>query len=262
MNIQDVIIRLKDIPESVFDRYLFENDYISCRIPKPDRECLAQKARQCGLDLSLQSGRTCQSDAYHQLKQQVEVRYFNDEGSDIYPMVFANFRLPNIISLNHICIDKTSSFCTEEGISDILDVPEITQILFIHELFHYIEHSTPDIFTQTERWEERGILGRTRKTSIPALSEIACSAFVQDMLSLDYSPEVFDVIFQWMMDPIRGKQLARRIFSQIGDQNTVDLLSADIDAVRTRRRKSTFSIRSGLVWKKESDNSHSRATPL
>ena len=250
MEIYEVVSELKNLSERSYDRYLFENDTVSGRIPEEEKATLAEEARRCGQEAAGQLGFSCDSQQFRQLESSVEIRYFEDVGSEIYPMVFASFKRPNLISLNQVCIERAEQFYQEQSLTPLIGVPDIRRILLMHELFHYIEYSTPGIYTQTKRWTGRGIFGKPQQLPIHALGEIAGSAFVEAMLPLGYSPQIFDVLFQWMMDETRGKRLARLIFSRAGNQTTAERLETELKAAETQRRSMKTKLGSlSSIWK-------------
>lgn len=114
-------------------------------------------------------------------------------------VLFAQFVQPDEITIFTDCVDKAGRLEEESG-CPILEKERLTSILLAHELFHAVEERhAEEIYTRTEKVE----LWRkpfSNRSAIACLSEIAAMAFAQQLLELEVSPYMLDVLLVYSYD--------------------------------------------------------------
>lgn len=101
----------------------------------------------------------------------------------------------------------------EESGCVLLEKDRLFNVLLAHELFHAVEEQHADeIYTRTEKVE----LWRkpfSNRSSIACLSEMAAMAFAGELLGLDCSPYMLDVLLVYAYD----KEAAWGLYEEIGE---------------------------------------------
>ena len=108
--------------------------------------------------------------------------------------------------------DRIQRLAEESGCV-LLEKDRLFNVLLAHELFHAVEEQHADeIYTRTEKVE----LWRkpfSNRSSIACLSEMAAMAFARELLGLDCSPYMLDVLLVYAYD----KEAAWGLYEEIGE---------------------------------------------
>ena len=127
-------------------------------------------------------------------------------------MIFAQFVQPGEITVYMDCIRRASRLAEESG-CELLERKRLFEVLLSHELFHAVEEQHADeIYTRTEKVE----LWRkpfSNRSSIVCLSEMAAMSFARELLGLDSSPYMLDVLLVYAYD----KEAAWGLYEEIGE---------------------------------------------
>lgn len=118
---------------------------------------------------------------------------------------FAEFEEPGTIRLSEHLLALAQEMVEEKELF-FLHQP-LEDHLLAHELFHFLEMENEDLFTRTQQVEVFR-LGPLRRTSgIRSLGEIAAMAFAEEILGLDYSPFLMDILLLYPKEPQAAKKL-------------------------------------------------------
>nr|WP_314462998.1 hypothetical protein [uncultured Clostridium sp.] len=111
-------------------------------------------------------------------------------------VLFAEYRAPNKICIYMDAVMKAKKLIERLEISGILTKEvDVSQLLLSHELFHYLEEENRhEIFTKTEKIRLWSLGFFHNDSNVIALSEIAAMGFAQEIMGIQYSPFLMDVV--------------------------------------------------------------------
>jgi len=100
----------------------------------------------------------------------------------------------------------TDDLIAREGLEDLSGGIAMRDLLLAHELFHFVENRTPDLFIHKKHVLIFKVGALEYRSKLMCLSEVAAMAFAQELTGLPCSPYVFDVIMLYAKNPQRAKQ--------------------------------------------------------
>jgi len=209
--IAEMLRELLALPEPVWDAYAFRAEPLIGKIGARQKEEFAAGARECGQKLARElldrwQGSTPEECALA-LGAKVSSHPQPDGGSY---MMFASFTEPDHIRIYQATVDKALAVARETGLPELAGA-DMRQVLVAHELYHYFECERPDLYT-VRRLLRLWRLGPFENYSrVSSLGEIGAMAFTRELLSLPYSPYIYDVLFLYT----ENKRLARQLYETI-----------------------------------------------
>lgn len=203
ISVEEMARVLAGLTEEEWGRYAFSREPLEGKFDEEQKKEYTRKANACGREwaerIAGQYG--TRSPRLLSEKMGMEVKTMKVPlGGEL--VLFAQFVQPNEITVFTDCIDKAPAFFERERLMDIL---------LAHELFHAVEEEySKEIYTRTEKVE----LWRkpfSNRSGIACLSEIAAMAFAGQLVGLDVSPYMLDVLLVYAYD----KNVACGLFDEI-----------------------------------------------
>lgn len=209
--IKDLMPKLVSMTEQEWGAYAFSRDPIHKRLSPQLQQEMIQKANLCGRKEAqkLQN----QFGAQHILQladtMGLDIARKDSFGTDNF-ITFAQFQFPNHITLFMKNITAAQTLIEQNNIGGMLQHVNIEQLLTAHELFHFIESKNAQLYTKTKivLWR---IGSFQYKSGLICLGEIAAMAFAAELLHLNYSPYVFDVVLPWSQNEAQCRKLYQNI---------------------------------------------------
>lgn len=185
---EEMVERLQSITDEVWGLYAFRRDPIRGKFTKEEKTTLVNQAIACGREKALQIKKDKTWQSVYELATQLGLKVeYPDRPVGGGHIIFAQFVNPNVITIYKDSIDKAEKCDALQGI-------QVEQIVLAHEIFHYIEEQDENIFTRTEKIRLWKIGPFKNDSNIVCLSEIAGMAFAKELLDLEYSPFILDVL--------------------------------------------------------------------
>lgn len=215
MDIKKSIEYLLKLSDRDFGRYLVNNDPIEGKIRGIIREEIIEKSLQCGYDeadkVLSRFGKTIGNIDISMLANDMGITVKTAKAQNAMDYIyFGTYEEPGIIILYVEIIKKGEILISECQISGLQGI-NLTDIILAHEIFHYIEAKTPDLYVNTYRIKLWKLGPYTHKSKLICAGEIAGMAFVRRLLNLRFCPNVLDVL---LLCPHNKKQ-AEVVYNQI-----------------------------------------------
>ena len=206
LDFSEVFAKLQAVSETTWGSYQFQRDILKKKISPTQQQEMIAAAITCGQtearkilakypELSMQ-------ERYQEM--QIPIAY-GDEENIGNRLLFALYDPNNGVFLMKNPIEKFAQAAANEGIT----ADFVTDVLLAHELFHHVESHDETLYTQTERVQLWQVLFYKYRSNVRALSEIAAMAFAKELLGLDYSPYLYEIMMVWPYDEdqVRGHLL-------------------------------------------------------
>lgn len=201
--LREMVGILLKIPDYVWGEVAFSKDLVKNKISQTLKVEMIEKASAAGIIMA----ERCQA-KYPNLtieeivaKEGVELTYHAEEkiGERI---LFAMYTPPKqiVVMKNPIMeiVKAMPKWQTEESLKSII---------LGHELYHHLECSEPNTYTQSEIVVLWKIPFYESKSQIRALSEIAAMTFSKKMNQLDFSPALLDIVLFYAYNPEQAKKM-------------------------------------------------------
>ena len=206
--IREWVEELLSFSEEDWSRYAFNRDPFVGRIPPAGQLEYSQKAMDSAAALARRLRDEHGERSIAQLAKQLGVRLvYKSEVSDGGYTLFANYDEPNTITVYLENAEATDRLLAQEGLRNLVGEVKTADLLTAHELYHYLEQTTPDIYTAQKHivlWKLGKFENRSR---IICLEEIGAMAFARELTGLKCSPYLFDVIMLYPRNPQRARQM-------------------------------------------------------
>ena len=196
----EMVQTLECVPENVWGRYAFAREPLERKFTEEQKSEYIRKANACGHEwaerIAGKYGTRSQRPLAEKMGMQVKTLKVPTGGGIV---LFAQYVQPDEITIFTDCVEKAAALEEKCGCA-LLKREKLTDILLAHELFHAVEEQyEKEIYTRTEKVE----LWRkpfSNRSGIVCLSEIAAMAFAAELLKLQVSPYMLDVLLVYSYD--------------------------------------------------------------
>lgn len=212
-DLADMTRTLAGITDEQWGRYAFSRDPLEGKFDQKQKEEYTKAANACGREWAIRMTEKYGTRSPEKLAREMGMKILRPDtpvgGGQV---IFAQFVRPDEITVYMDCIRRASRLEAESG-CELLERARLFDILLAHELFHAVEeqHET-EIYTRTEKVE----LWRkpfSNRSSIACLSEMAAMAFARELLGMDCSPYMLDVLLVYAYN----KSAAWELYEEIGE---------------------------------------------
>jgi len=206
--IREKVDFLVNMSDEEWGKYAFSRDPLNTKISSELRQELIEKANLCGKEEALKIKEMYPNLSVKEIteKMNLKITHEDTKGTDQYIM-FACYNSPDKVTLFMENVILAEKFVKENQLEEKLDNVDIESMLLLHEVFHHIEENEKDLYTRTETINLWKIGSFKYKSKLIALGEIAAMAFAREMLSLSYSPYVFDTLMLYPHDADKTDKL-------------------------------------------------------
>lgn len=213
VNLTEMTETLGGITNEQWGRYAFSRDPLEGRFDRQQKQEYTKAANVCGKEWAVRIMKTYQTRSPKELARKMGIKILTpDTPAGGGQVIFAQFVQPDEITVYMDCIRRASRLAEESGCI-LLEKDRLFDVLLAHELFHAVEEQHADeIYTRTEKVE----LWRkpfSNRSSIACLSEMAAMAFARELLGMDCSPYMLDVLLVYAYD----KDAALGLYEEIGE---------------------------------------------
>ncbi|SEW04101.1 hypothetical protein [[Clostridium] fimetarium] len=213
-----IITNLLKLSDEDWGMYAFSKEPLDGKFDLTEKREYIKKSTQCGVYeavlISAKYENHTMEDIASNLELEVDTQDMPNGGDYV---IFAQYMEPKKITIFMDTIKKAEPLIKDQGIKELLGDIDIYHLLLAHEIFHGIEfHKKNTIYTQTEKIElwKKPFSNLSR---IICLGEIAGMSFAKELLKLNYSPFVFDVILMYGYNKEAATALYESIIEIVND---------------------------------------------
>lgn len=207
------------LPETVWDIYALRNEPLRYKLTEEKQAELFKIAHETGKSLAKEVKEkypNLKPEAIaHTLGLKVDYLPLQDEGSYIR---FACYTEPDKIEIYQKTVDVLCEKLKEEEFTEILNETSIRDILLSHELYHYFEYTKADLATSQKLLTLWRIGPFEYKSRVVSLQEVGAMSFAKELLHLQYSPYVLDILLLYPQNKVLALELfdyVRKLGEQI-----------------------------------------------
>lgn len=202
---------LFNVKDQSWGMYAFSRDILRNKVDAAQKETMIRRSIRCGEDMADQAvkrfGTRDPWEMAEKLKLKVE---FTDRGQIADRVLFALFTPPDRVEIMTEPIERAVE---QGGLSDIITIEQIQNLILGHEIYHYLEEEEEDIYTRNEKIVLWNLLGFKNKSTIRALSEIGGMYFSKKLNEISYSPFALDILLYYNYSPDEALKMYREVLS-------------------------------------------------
>ena len=200
VSLEEMAGTLAGFTEEMWGRYAFSREPLEGKFTEEQKDSYTVKANACGREWARRMAAQYGTRSPWLLAEKMGMKVKLEErptGGGL--VLFAQFVQPDEITIFTDCIDRAAALQVEWK-CPLLEGEALKGTLLAHELFHAVEEQHAEkIFTRTEKVE----LWRkpfSNRSAIACLSEIAAMAFAAELMELEASPYMLDVLLVYSYD--------------------------------------------------------------
>ena len=217
---RDILLRLLDVGEAVWDEYLFQGDRTYRVLSPARRQDLAAGARTAAAAAAARYPELPSPQALeeHLLQSGIRITEEPGTGDPLSAGVLALFTEPDQVTLFPDKYARVRDAAAEQGLADLTGAWDFRAAALAHELYHLHESRHPEIFTLQKHvclWRLGPLQNRS---TVPALREIAARRFTQVLLRLPFHPCVMELCLLDALQPAAGEALYSSILAHAEKQ--------------------------------------------
>lgn len=202
---------LMKLSDKEFGYYIFSHDPIQNKVDEKLKEEIIEKSLECGREvaegLKIKYG-------FKNIVEYLKVLDLElctkDTNSGLEYIYFGTYQKPNKITIYTDNIKLGTDLIEEWDLVRLKNV-ELEDIVIAHEIFHHFQEHDKSLYINTNRITLWSIGKFKYRSRLVAQYEIAGMAFAKELLELDFSPNVLDVLLLYPHD----KDLAIEIYENI-----------------------------------------------
>ena len=222
MTLDDCCAGLLSLKDDAWAAYALLREPLCGRLTQAGYRPFYERAAACGRDEALQLKR-----AFHRFSVWEIAAALGVDVRDV-PMpqgaqlaTFACFYESCTIELCGDNARATQALLGKKEIDAQLREVNVLDLLLAHPLFHVLQAQNPDLYVNEKHMQLRKIGGFRQMSRLVSLEEVAAMSFAKEMLKLQVSPFVYDVLMLLPNFPEQAESLFRMIMD-ISLQSTAD----------------------------------------
>jgi len=188
--------------------FTFDRDPLVSRISKVDQRNYWQKSEHCALEMANKIRESYENESILSLAQKLGVKVsYQREVVDSTETIFAYFVEPDTITILLSNAELTDQLLEAESLFETLGSIKSFDLLIAHEMYHYLELITPNIYTAQKHLKLWKIGPFENRSRILCLEEIGAMAFAKELTGLKCSPYIYNVIMLYIRNPQKANRL-------------------------------------------------------
>ena len=222
MTLAECCAGLLSLAEDDWATYALLREPLRGRLTQEGYRHFYERAAACGRDEALQLRRAFPRFSVWEIAAKLDVTVREvplPRGAGL--VAFACFYEPDTIELCGDNVRATQALLNEECADERLREVNVLDLLLAHELFHVLQVQNPDLYVNEKHIQLRKIGGFRQMSRLVSLEDVAAMSFAKEMLKLQVSPFVYDVLMLLPNFPEQAESLFGMIMN-ISSQPTVD----------------------------------------
>lgn len=203
---------LSCFPEEVWISYAKSREPLTRLVSLEEYTSHFHAARKCGMDLAHKARQQWGVISCQEMAERLGVRVERLPMPDGDGMLtFAMYHEPDLIQVFTDNAAATETLIRESGGSEFLGEVDICEMLLAHELFHAMQVQDPHLYVNQKHVRIWKIGPFVRWSALLSLEEVAAMAFAEELLGLNHTPYIYDVLMLLPQATLEGRKLYERL---------------------------------------------------
>ena len=194
--------------------YQLNKDLLANKIDEEEKEEIIILSQKCGRELAERIKEENPELDIEDYVRKLEIKIENKKSDDLKNFIsFGSFQEPNTIILYDDTVKMTVEYIQKKNI-EFLNKINIREMIITHELFHYLETRNQEMYSNRKKIVLWNLFSYKHLSRINAISEIAASSFIKELLNLEFVPNIIDIILLNSIDESIGERICNEISIQ------------------------------------------------
>lgn len=208
---KEKITALTKLSDRHFGHYLFTHDPINGKVDSELKEEIIEKSLICGKEVAQRLKKEYGFENLTEYLKALNIQLARkDTNGGLEYIYFGTYQKPNKITIYVENLKKGENLIRDWNFK-LFENTKIEDIVIAHEMFHHLQEQDKTLYINTNKITLWSIGKFNYKSRLVAQADIASMAFAKEMLSLNFSPNVLDVLLLYPHD----KELAVNIYHDI-----------------------------------------------
>lgn len=191
---KEKIEKLLKISDRQFGHYLLMQDPIEGKIDPDFKEEFIERALACGKGLAKDLKDKYGFEKINEYLKVLDIELIRkDTNSGLEYIYFGTYQKPNKITIYTDNIKEGVDLVKKWSIKPLEDV-NLEDIVIAHEMFHHFQENDETLYINTNKIVLWSIGKFKYKSKLISQAEIASMAFAEEILGLNFSPNILDVL--------------------------------------------------------------------
>jgi predicted Zn-dependent protease with MMP-like domain len=216
ISLEEMLHHLLEMDDDTWGQYAFTREILNKRIQPDQKLEMIAKANACGKEYAHMIMQETESKDISTIADQLKLKIEFHETSMIGKRVlFARYTPPAQIEIMKEPILRAVAKLSEDTILvEHFQQNDIIDIILGHEIFHFVEEEhIHRIYTRTEKILLWKFMGFENRSVIRTLGEIGAMAFVKELMGLNFSPFILDVLLYYCYDPASAEKIYQDVLA-------------------------------------------------
>ena len=194
--------------------YQLNKDLLADKINEGEKEEIIILSQKCGRELARRVKAENPELDIEEYVQKLKIKIKNKKSDNLKNFIsFGAFQEPDTIILYDDTVKMVSGYIQKKNIKFLNNI-NIKDMIITHELFHYLETRNPEMYSNRKKIVLWNLFSYKHLSKINAVSEIAASSFIRELLNLEFVPNIIDIILLYSID----ENIGERIYNEISIQ--------------------------------------------
>lgn len=203
---------LSCFPEEVWISYAKSREPLTRLVSLEEYTSHFHAAQKCGMDLAHKARQEWGAVSCQEMAEQLGVRVERLPMPDGEGMLtFAMFHEPDLIQIFTDNAAATELLIRESGGIECLGKVDICEMLLAHELFHALQAREQSLYVDRKLVRLWKLGPFERHSKLLSLEEVAAMAFAQELLQINHTPYLYDVLMLLPQATMEAKKLYERL---------------------------------------------------
>ncbi|WP_298843568.1 hypothetical protein [Clostridium sp.] len=209
--IKNMINELLKFDENKWEKYIYAREPLKNKLSQKQKSEYKSGAENCGHDIANEIIVKYGLLTPREYAQKLEVKVIDAiDQESTERVMFMKFERPSTITVFNKVVDKANEIIKSEGLEELLENINVYDMIIAHDLFHNFECNR-EIYTNQVKIKQWSLGPYKHMSRLSCLSETGAMAFVKELLNIEYSPFIFDVVFLYTVNKIRARELFEAI---------------------------------------------------
>lgn len=218
--LEEMYERLATIHEETWGLYEFSKDMLRDKIDTKEKMEIVINSIDCGKSWAQKmaaklDSEVCTHNKATQLANLLKLTINERLGKPTkFRMVFAQFIADDAIEIIKEPIENYTKLVSKSGKLPHADT--VREVLIAHEIFHYIEEQHhEEMYPHQKTIKLWKLFKYEHRSTIMAASEIAAMAFAKEICSVNFVPQVLDVLLSYPMEVEFSKSIYENVMDGV-----------------------------------------------
>lgn len=195
--------------------YLMSKDPLYSKLDPSSIPSLISRAEECGISVASKLVQRYGTNDIFEIYKLLGISVVESEDTGSFGFYFLSLYEPDsLVRVYTNRVEEVKEIIRTESENSALFPEKVETHLLAHELYHFRENQSPELFTENHRFTLWKIGPFAYKSRLNALSEIGATAFTKAFCNINYNPCIINYALLLCIAPQSADRLYREVMSK------------------------------------------------